>query len=417
MRFITADYIFPISSPPVKNGIVVADDEGVIQEVYDPQSTAYSQQFGSSGLRTQNSKLETHNGIICPGFINAHCHLELSHLKNKLTEGNGLPHFIKEIAMRRNASEDEIKDAIMKAEDEMIAGGIVAVGDISNFNHSFEQKKKGRLRYHTFIEIFDLVPERAEEEFKKALGLVKELREIQHSKPELPPSSLQFPVSITPHAPYTVTSKLLNLISDFANTHDALISIHNQETKSENEMFLERKGELFETLSSFGNYYDNWKVTKLNSLESTMMHLPKFKKTQLVHNTYSTSDDVTWAHLYNMFIWWCTCPNANLFIENKLPDYKLFLDAGCKMTIGTDSYASNWSLSVLDELKTISKHASFIPLEKLLQWATLNGAEFLGFDKELGSIKKGKRPGLNLVTKVDLERLQLTKDSQVRKIL
>jgi cytosine/adenosine deaminase-related metal-dependent hydrolase len=403
MRFISADYIFPISSAPIKNGVVVADDDGTIIEILSPNNFT---------PRPPPFILETFRGIICPGFINAHCHLELSHLKGKLTPGKGLPHFIKEIAMNRKASEHEIKEAIVRTEDEMIAAGIVAVGDISNFNHSFEQKKKGRLRYHTFIEIFDLVPERAEEEFRKGLNLVKQFHETGRST-----SEVQSSVSITPHAPYTVTPAILKLINDFASAHDALISIHNQETESENEMFFKRKGKLFETLTSFGDYYSAWKETGLSSIETTLVHLPKCNKTQLVHNTYTTADDITWAHLYSMLVWWCTCPNANLFIENKLPDYKFFADAGCRMTVGTDSYASNWSLSILDELKTISKYSPFIKLETLLRWSTWNGAEFLGFDKELGSIEKGKKPGLNLITNVDPERLRLTEDSEVRKIL
>lgn len=400
MRYITADCIFPISSPPVKKGVVIAEDDGTIINVLS---------FQDPSLIPHAKAIEAFRGFLCPGFINTHCHLELSHLKNKLTAGKGLPHFIKEIAMNRKATEEEIRKALVLAEDEMIAGGIVAVGDISNFNHSFEQKKKGRMKYHTFIEIFDLVPERAEEEFQRGLTLERELNTIH-------PSPFTLQTSITPHAPYTVSKKILNLINEFAIAHGSPISIHNQETESEDEMFIDGSGKLFETLSSFGDYYKNWKPTGSDSLSSTLVHLPRCNKMQLVHNTYTSSEDITWVHLYSMMIWWCTCPNANLFIENKLPDYRLFVDAGCRMTIGTDSYASNRSLSILGELKTITKHAPWIKLETLLRWATLNGAEFLGFAKEMGSLEKGKKPGLNLIKNVDIEKLILTEDSEVERI-
>src|ERR1043166_3062650 len=122
MRFITADYIFPVSSSPIKNGFVVTDDDGAVVTVSPANHPP---------MIPHKSALESFRGIICPGFINAHCHLELSHLKNKLSPGKGLPHFIKEVAMNRKSSEEEIKKAIVQAEDEMIAGGIVAVGDIS----------------------------------------------------------------------------------------------------------------------------------------------------------------------------------------------------------------------------------------------------------------------------------------------
>ena len=409
MRFLKADYIFPVSSAPIKNGIISIEDDGTVIEIIEDGKKTQEPR-----VKSQGSKIEIFRGIICPGFVNAHCHLELSHLENKLTPGKGLPHFIKEIARGRNAPDEEIKTAIEKAEEEMIAEGIVAVGDISNTNHSFEQKKKGKLRYHTFIEIFDLVPERAEEKFENGLQLLRELNDSQIRNPK---SEIRNFASIVPHAPYTVSTKLLKLINDFADAEGSVLCIHNEETSSENEMFLERKGELFETLSSFGDYYKNWKATGLPSLASTLVHLPKCNKMQLVHNTYTTSEDITWSHLYSMMVWWCTCPRANLFIENKIPDYKIFIDAGCRMTVGTDSYASNWSLSILEELKTISKHASYVTLETLIRWSTLNGAEFLGFEKETGSIEKGKIPGLNLITNINFETLKLTDDSEIKKLI
>ncbi len=403
MRFITADYIFQISSLPIKDGVVVVDDDGTIVDVL---STVDSR-------RSTVDKIEAFRGIICPGFVNAHCHLELSHLKGKLTEGKGLPVFIKEILALRNASTDSIEEAMIAADAEMFRNGIVAVGDISNTNHSISVKQKSKIKYHTFIELFDLNPERAEMQFEQGIKLMEEFDKA--SKLRTPNSELR--TSLTPHAPYSVSSKLLKLINKYAYENDSLISIHNQETSSENEMFLHGKGTLYETFQNLGVDLSWFRPTGFNSLASTLVHLPKCNKMQLVHNTFTTAEDITWAHLYSMMTWWCTCANANLFIENKIPDYKIFVDAGCRMTVGTDSYASNWSLSILDELKTISQHAPFIPLETLLRWATLNGSEFLGFNKEIGSIEKGKKPGLNWIKYVDLEKLMLTEDSEVEKIL
>ncbi len=97
-----------------------------------------------------------------------------------------------------------------------------------------------------------------------------------------------------------------------------------------------------------------------------------------------------------------------------MPDYNNFIAENATVTIGTDSIASNWSLSVLDELKTISKYDHEIPLQTLLLWATKNGAELLGFDP-LGTIEKGKKPGLNLLT--GLDGFRITKDTKVLKLL
>ena len=103
-----------------------------------------------------------------------------------------------------------------------------------------------------------------------------------------------------------------------------------------------------------------------------------------------------------------------MYIENRLPNYQLFIDAEAKMTIGTDSLTSNWQLSVLDEMKTIAKYQSYIPFETLIRWATLNGAEALGFEKDFGSLEIGKTPGLNLLN-LDNDFLLKT-DTQVKRL-
>ncbi|MCX6274707.1 MAG: amidohydrolase family protein [Bacteroidetes bacterium] len=398
LQAFTADHVFPVSSPPVKNGVVVTDERGEIQGVYTKEQFA-AEKFSEKPV------LQKYSGIICPGFINAHCHLELSHMRGLLKEGKTLPGFIGEIIKGREADKEKIEKAIEEAEAEMIANGIVGVGDICNTTDTIFQKKKGRLRYHNFIEVFDIVPSKADEAFEKGISLLQKFNETGNTG------------SIIPHAPYTVSAKLLKRIYEHAYTHDSVLTIHNQETATENEMFLSKSGALFEKLSSFGDLYKNWKHTGFSSLASTLAHLPRCNKTMLVHNTYSTQEDINWAHLYSSVIYWCFCPNANLYIENRLPDFHTFINSSCRIIIGTDSLASNHSLSVLEELKTISANAPFIKLETLLKWGTLNGADFFDWKKDLGSLEKGKRPGINLITDVNTATLALTETSIVKPLL
>jgi len=412
MRKISADYIFPVSSPPIKNGVVKINDDGVVVAI------------GDSRLKAQDSRLEIYEGIICPGFINTHCHLELSHLKSKIDPGKGLDEFIKKIQVYRNSDQRKIIGAIEQAENEMLANGIIAVGDISNKKDSFQQKKKKKLKYHTFIEAFAFHPDKADVVFDKAKSLLDEyITEVDSNKNH---------VSITPHAPYSASERLLKKIADYAHRNNSLLTIHNQENADENEFFIKKQGNLLERFRQFGIDISFWEPTGLDALQSTLIHLPKYNKIGLVHNTFTSKEDIEWAHKYygnklqvtshksqilnlkSQMIYWCTCPNANLYIENKLPDYSIFIARQAKMTIGTDSYASNWSLSILDELKTISRYFPKISLETLLVWATKNGAEFLGFDTELGTIEKGKKPGLNLIKNVSLEEMKLTERSEVK---
>ncbi len=387
MRKISADYIFPVSSEPIKNGVVSISDDGTILAVESSISGA----------------TEHYSGIICPGFINTHCHLELSHLRSQVSEKKGITGFIKEIIEKRTAfSEGLIERCIVDAEAEMIRNGIVAVADISNNSSTFKQKEKKNLYYHTFIEIFSMDPSKAEETIEKGKKLIAELTTSG---------------SISPHAPYTMSEELLALINNVAEENNSILTIHNQESEGENEMFLTNSGVMFNAFKEMGINTNLMRKTGKNSLQSTLKHLHKAKKTLLVHNTFTSKEDLDWiksnrSNLKSQ-LYFCTCPNANLFIENKLPDYKLFIEENATITIGTDSLASNWSLSILDELKTITKYCPEIPLQTLLIWATKNGAEFLG-QNQLGSIEKGKKPGLNLLKNVD--GISITEKTEVVKL-
>ena len=386
MKKISADYIFPGNDAPIKNGIVVVGLDGGVLDVLNPEKEAINW-----------DEVELYEGIICPGFVNTHCHLELSYLKEKLPEKKQLPDFVKEIiSIRDNFTAQERLDAIIIAEQEMINNGIVAVGDITNGNSTFKIKEKSKIRYHTFLEVFSLNPKVVDEVMDRAITLKQEYHN-------------QNRVSITAHAPYSMSQRLKELVNKM---EENIFTIHNQESKSENDLFLTKSGKLYEQLASISEDIKNWIPTGKNSLPSYLSNFNANKKTLLVHNTYTSSEDIDYAKNYSNKIYWCFCPNANEYIEGVQPNYDLFLNEKC--TIGTDSLASNWSLSILDELKTISKKNTTISLETLLKWATFNGADFLGFD-ELGSIEKGKYPGLNLISgTIDLK---LTTKSSVKKIL
>jgi imidazolonepropionase-like amidohydrolase len=122
-----------------------------------------------------------------------------------------------------------------------------------------------------------------------------------------------------------------------------------------------------------------------------------------------------WANTYSKNLYWCFCVNANKYIEDKVPNIPLFIKNNCKITIGTDSLASNWSLSILDELKTISNNFDEISMQNLIQWSTLNGAEYLGFENSLGSIEIGKTPGINQLLNIENDKIAM--HSTLNKIL
>jgi aminodeoxyfutalosine deaminase len=387
MKKISANYIFPGNGSPIKNGVIVLGADGIILDLLTPEFDEVNW-----------DEVEQYEGIICPGFVNTHCHLELSYLKGKMTEKTQLHGFVKEIiSIREDFSNEERQIAIAQAEKEMIANGIVAVGDIANGSSTFKTKENSFIKYHTFIEVFGSDPNVANDAF----NFTQNLYNSYFNKGR---------TSLSPHATYSVSKPLIQLINEHCIKNNSLVSIHNQETESENAFYKKGEGELFEFLEIAKKTNNEFVPTGKNALPSFLEQFSNLKKVLLVHNTFTNQEDIEWAKNYSKNIYWCFCPNANEYIENKQPDYNLFINEKC--TIGTDSLASNWSLSILDELKTISKKDATISLETLIKWATYNGAKFLDFS-ELGSIEKEKSPGLNLIKNVDLDNLKLTEKSEV----
>jgi cytosine/adenosine deaminase-related metal-dependent hydrolase len=158
-----------------------------------------------------------------------------------------------------------------------------------------------------------------------------------------------------------------------------------------------------------------FEVQSKTSLQALLPLFPVNQKIVLVHNTFTNLEDIAAVKNSKKNITWCLCPNANLYIEQRLPDLTLFLNSELNITVGTDSLASNDKLCILSELKTIKEHFSELPSSQIIRWATLNGAQFLGIDSKFGSIEKGKTPGLNLISEVN--GTEITHLSQIQRLI
>lgn len=389
MKSFKADYVFPISADPIKNGVVTLDDFGRVISVSD-----------NHPHDANSGHIEHLKGIICPGFINTHCHLELSHLKEKIAPGRGLINFIKDIQAVRAADCAAVLEAAEKADSEMYENGIVAVGDISNSSVSIPVKAKSKIHYHTFVETFSFLPEKAPEAFEKAMSLLGEFK----------PQS----VSVTPHAPYSVSKDLFKLIKKYSETGNNLISIHNQESDEENKFYRYRLGGFVDLYDHFGLDISYFKSQARNSLQSILPLLTNKQEILLVHNTSTNLKDIYFIKRFDRKIHFCFCPGANLYIGNKLPKVDLFVDQGFNLTLGTDSLASNTKLCILNEMRLLQDKFPLLSTARLIEWATINGARYLGIDDEKGTLEEGKIPGLNLIT--GLDGLKITPDTKVRRL-
>ena len=335
------------------------------------------------GVEEAGEQIQHFDGILSPGFINAHCHLELSHLKNKIGVNVGLQEFVKQIVAIRKVEEHIIADAIEKAEDEMFTNGIVAVGDICNTLDTLSVKEKHRLSYYSFIELYDLDPTRAYDKIKAGVIMQDAFQDKC------------IRAALVPHAPYSVSFNLWKLLTNYFGSNT--ISMHNQETKDENEFFEKKSGSFLAMYERTKVSLDFFEATGRSSLQSVLPYFKKAARSILVHNSFTSKEDIQAVEKEMPNSFWCLCPNANWYIEKTLPPIDLLRSQNATIVLGTDSYASNWSLNIMDEIKTIQKHFSSIPLAEMLQWATMNGARALQMESSLGSFEKGKKPGLTLL--------------------
>ena len=397
MRKLSAHYIILGTGAILKKGIIILTNDGIVADIID-----------TNGELDEMAGVEFYSGVLMPGFVNAHCHLELSHLRGIFPEKTGLSGFLKNVIEHRNPDENRVIEEARKADFELWKNGVVAVGDISNTDTTFQLKAESKIAYHTFIETLGFSPQRAEKAFSWAEYCFAEAQK------------LGLPVSVVPHAPYSISKDLFDKISEFAVIQQSILSIHSQECSEEDDLYRTGNGKIVRHLTdNLGLDLSFFKPPGKSALESVIHWLPVENKLLLVHNIRTSQNDIDLIAKTRSLnkTWFVLCPDSNLYIEDRLPDIELFRKNKLQICVGTDSLSSNHQLSMLGEMKTIQSHFPEIPLDEIVTWATRNGAEALNMNGWAGTIELGKKPGINLITGMDLQRLQLLPQSKVKRLI
>ncbi len=330
-----------------------------------------------------------YDGILVPGFVNAHCHLELSHMKGAISKGTGLIPFLQQVTFNRNNWTAEQKEhALQHAFVAMKQNGVVAVGDISNTTDTLPQRGAEDMRFHTFVECIGFNPAFAEKAFHNSFA------NYQVFAQQLPESGL-LQQSLVPHAPYSVSPALFQLIDKALP--GSVISIHNQESAAENSFYIDKTGAVLDLLNGFNIDHSSFVASGKTSLTTYMEYFTTQHSYIFVHNTFSAREDIEYLQSRNIDFTFCLCPNANLYIENRLPPVEMFQAMNVRLCLGTDSLASNDSLSIIEEMNTLLAMGDGVALEHVITWATYNGACALKMDQQMGSFEVGKTPGINLL--------------------
>lgn len=339
------------------------------------------------------SDVQQLQGILSPGFVNAHCHIELSHCRELIPQHTGLVNFVQQVMQKRHPfTTEQIMAAQQAAAEELYQSGTVAVADICNTDNSIALKQQSPMYWHSFVETSGFVNATASTRMADALELLRLFNTLPAQKHR---------AGIVPHAPYSVSPALFGLINEASALQ--LISIHNQECPAEDQLYKNKTGEMLRLYQNLGIDISAFEPTGKSSLQSWLPYFTHNQKIISVHNSFTGPEDIAFAQNK---IYYCICINANLYIENSLPPIDLLLQQHCPIVIGTDSYASNQQLNIMAEINSIRGHFPHIALEQVLQWATLNGAEALGIAHEYGSFEKGKKPGLVIIRQNEASTLE-----------
>ena len=376
-RFITADRIHDGYKFLERGAIIELTNDGIVVAIHS----------------SYPGEAERFEGMLVPGFVNAHCHLELSHMQGLIPKGTGLIPFLSNIpGQRDNFTEEQKKAARHEAFEVMRANGVVAVGDIANSTDTLDLRALGRMHVHTFVECIGFTEQFAQPRLDFCA-------EQYHQFAAQERQEVVLRESIIPHAPYSVSAPLFKLINRFQQ--QSLISIHNQESRAEDEFYRSKTGDVRTLLSGLGVDDNAFQPSGKSSLQTYLPHFSPEHSLLLVHNTYTSKEDVRFAESSYPSISWCLCPNANLYIENALPDVMMLKEEAKNICIGTDSLASNDQLSVFAELQTLKRNFEKLEWETLIRWGTSNGAKALKMDDVVGSFEIGKKPGVVCIQNVD----------------
>lgn len=388
IKKIAAQYVFTNTGAPIKNGVVAYNDT-------NGEIVAITQ------LQKETANTVFYNGILVPGFVNAHCHLELAYTKGLIPQCKHLTDFLRQITQIQNSTKFNIADCI-DADNEMYKNGINAVGDISNTEQSASVKANSKIRYYNFVELIGTTSERINlnrQTYQKVANSFadKGLKDI----------------CAVPHSPYFVSNNQFDDINNLNVNNKKVVSIHNQETNAENELFVNHTGDF---AKYFPSMTANIAVTGKKSLPSYCQHLAEYQNVLLIHNTFSTREDFKYAleTLNNPFF--VLCPKSNLYLEGRLPDVDTMLDMNLTLCIGTDSLSSNNTLSILEEMKILALKFKRLTFEKLLQMATINGAKALMLNNEYGTLEIGQQPGLLLIENFDFLSFNICNDTTIKRI-
>jgi cytosine/adenosine deaminase-related metal-dependent hydrolase len=367
---IRANWVLPISGPPIEGGSITVAD-GRIASV-EAGTVRGAQDLGRC--------------VVLPVLVNAHTHLELSYLRGRIPRAASFTDWVKPmLAARRTApSPDLVAAEAASAIEEARASGTGLVGDVSNSLGALPALRASRLPAHVFHELLGF-------NVGDPGARVAEARtRIDAAAREPGREAIRF--SLAPHAPYSVSPAFFDAIRGDASGHGDVTTVHLAESQEEVQLLADGSGPWRDILETLGVWTDAWRPPTC----SPVAYLERLgfldASTLVVHGVQCAATDL--AHLRAIGATIVSCPRSNAYVGAGSPPLAAFYEAGVPVAFGTDSLASVDDLNLFSELAEARRLAPRVDARRLLESATLVGADALGFRDEYGTIERGKRAAL-----------------------
>jgi len=386
MRIYAASHLLPVSSPPIGGGALVVEKGKVVAVGRLSDLTS----------RYSAPVTEFAGCVVIPGMVNAHSHLELTHFPSwKIRKGidysprTYVDWVVQVIKIRRCLSRHELEQSVLEGIRISLESGTTAIGEIVSEPWLLNFYRLSPLAGRLYLEAIGQEPLRCAE----LLALLDETVAGFDGGGLLP--------GISPHAPHTLSAGFFSDLGKLADRHSVPLAVHLAESRAEIDFLFDSSGPIADKLYPFvgwdGHLPPPRRTTPAAYLDSLGVLRPGTVAAHCVHITPAEA-----GILKERGVTVVLCPRSNDRLDVGDAPVRLLKKSGIPLALGTDSLASNDSLSLLDEARFLLDRfpGEFTPAEAL-RLVTLSGAEAIGLERETGSIEPGKRADFLVVSLPD----------------
>lgn len=381
-----AAWILPIAASPIRDGWVATERGRIV---------AYGALAGRAPAPSESREVDLGQVAVLPGLVNAHTHLELSHLGGEIPPASQFVAWIRGVMAARRQWPDsrarEIVESMTRAIAQSIGAGTAVLGDISNTLASFDALARSRLAAVVFYELIGFNTADPVAFVARACREIDALRppSVADAASSAPGSASRVRTSLAAHAPYSVAPPLFREIRRaIARDPSAPCSVHLSESAEEVEFLRTAQGPWRRLLDDAGAWAPGWTAPGVSPVQFLDDNGFLDARVLAVHGVQMSRAEL--ALLASRGATLVTCPRSNRYTGAGTPPIEAFYASGVRVAVGTDSLASAPDLNVFSELAAMRALAPSIPASMLLASATIEGARALGFAADYGTIEPGK---------------------------